>query len=152
MRKKVTEKQKKSLIYLCSLASFLENKENFEEWEDYRFRISIDKLNKAFNDVIRYSNADGKTMEDITKDVKTGVYRLDIFTNIELKEKMKRNLKTRRKVDGESILTLAEYSMGEECINCDKNKKACRLRKALLKAEIPELNEKRGECGYKQSK
>jgi len=145
------EKLKKDIVFLCTVAGYLMDGDKLD-WDNPYMKLQKQKL---LDEVLRTTDlmrslSSIEEFDKLHKNIKDGLYYCDVYTNIEFREYHKRSLSTRRKVDGESILDLAEYAMDGECNECEKNKKACRLRKALLKAGIPGLNEKRGECEYIQ--
>jgi len=144
---------KKDIIFLCTVAGYLMRKDKFD-WNIPVLTIQKEKLLKEVFHTTDLMKAltDENEFVKLHQNIKDDLYYCDVYTNIEFREYQKKSLKTRRKVDGESIFDLAEYAMDGECNNCNKNKKACRLRKALLKAGVPGLNEKRGECEYIQKK
>ena len=143
------EHMRKDIIFICSFVGYLMDKNKFD-WDNTYVNLQKQKvIDQALLLADLLSNiADKKEFDKIYNEIKDGLYVCDVLCKQELIEHKKRNLKTRVKVELESVHDLAEFAMGNNCGNCKANKKACRLRKALLKAGIPGLNEKRGECEY----
>ena len=143
---------KKDIVFLCTIAGYLMRKDKLD-WNNPYLKLQKDKL---LEEVLRTTDlmkalSDENEFVKLHQNIKDGLYYCDVYTNIEFREYQKRALSTRRKVDGESIFDLAEYAMeGAGCKGCKKNKKACKLRKSLLKAGIPPYTEKRGVCEYYQ--
>ena len=145
------EHQKKDIVFICSILGYIMRTDKFD-WDNLDLKLAKKELEKDvfkfIDEMIKIVSA--TEFDKIHKKIKEGLYYFDVYTNIEWREQQKRALKTRRKVDGESVFDLAEFAIGNNCHNCNLNKKACRLRKSLLKAGVPAYNEKRGMCEYLQ--
>jgi hypothetical protein len=143
--------QRKDVVFMCTVAGYLMD-ESKMDWDHPLLQLQKQKLLTGVLHTTDLMQAivGQEEFAKLHQQIKDGLYYCDVYTNIEFREYRKKSLKTRRKVDGESIFELAELAMDGQCNNCKKNKKACSLRKALLKAGIPPFSEKRGQCEYLQ--
>ena len=140
----MTERDKKRIVYIAGMIGYMNDKRN---WDDVYVEEEVKVIDDMLSSIINKIATDNAEFRKLYKEVLEGVYEVNCYKNHEVIEKKRRMLKSRTKVDRESLYTVAEHSM-EMCKECTRKKSKCALRVALLKCAIPQVNDGNGKCEF----
>lgn len=146
-------KQKKPVIFILGIVGSLADK---KFWEDLhptaKFFEKAEKIVKDTASLIDLLGIGGEELDKIYKDLKRGIYTMNVFHNAEIQEKMKQVRKMPVKIQKDYLDDLIEIAACN-CKNCKRNIKQCYQRKLFKKMGIdaydPEKTESKCEFWHK---
>jgi hypothetical protein len=146
----LTWREKKSVIFLFSIVGTLGDK-NF--WKGIFVSDKfIEKANKIAEDTSELATMlrlKDKDFDILIRDIKKGIYTVEVFHNQEIQEKNRQVRKLPIKIQKEYLDDLVGIAC-MNCLDCKRNVKHCGQRKLFRKIGIESVDPERTEskCEY----
>jgi len=143
-------KAKKSVIFLFSVVGTMGNR---AYWKDLivseKFIEKAQKISEDTAELATMLPLKGKDYDILARDIKKGIYTVEVFHSAEIAEKNKQVRKLPIKIQKEYLDDLVEIAC-ENCLGCKRNVKHCGQRKLFRKIGIEPLDPERTEskCEY----
>lgn len=152
---KLSHDSKKAIIFLSSIVGNLGDKQFWGGlFVTQQTKDKAKEIVKQANEIIDSLDsqlANGEYTQ-LAKDIKKGIYSMEVITNYEIIEKLKQVRKMPVKIQKEHRDDLIEIALNN-CCNCQRNIKHCDQRKLFKKMSIeaydPDKTDSKCEYWYK---
>lgn len=139
---------KRAILYSAGVEGYFAEEKNFlglnvaKERKELlnKVRIFAEKVGKLSNQ---------QEVNKLVAEIKTGQIAVQVVEDFEKIQNKKRMSKYKVKVNYGKLADIAEEAM-TACENCNRNKKKCKLRIALLDCNIEKYHDSENICEYKQ--
>ena len=135
--------QKRDVIMLAGLLGKIKEKKHWEGWflSDKQFEI-LQNTAATLNEFLDSFELEAHDMEQLRKAVVRKDYDVCVLSTKEINI---RNKEKFVKIPYQDLVSITEKSM-LACADCERNKKACDLRRVLKRLGIPEFNPGAKDC------
>lgn len=137
---------------VVGLSGFIGFLEDWKLFVGYNMEVERKRTVLASEKMIEKLKIDGKELNKIVEDIKTGKLRLDTIEKHEMDNMEKKVKESEVVVKQKFIDNIALHAMEHTCVACNRNKKRCLLRTSFTNANVAPYNDDENKCPYDQSK